>query len=100
MEAITTRFRSRMSPRRRGANSIFPECGCSFMACFSSLKHGGRLPRARFGKWQIRNLAVVREAGFAVFKSQMNDRFFALQLFARVARTGSFSLAGRELGLS
>ena len=30
----------------------------------------------------------------------MNDRFFSLQLFARVARTGSFSIAGRELGLS
>src|SRR5579859_4026705 len=30
----------------------------------------------------------------------MNDRFFALRLFARVARTGSFSAAGRELGLS
>lgn len=30
----------------------------------------------------------------------MNDRFFSLQLFARVARTGSFSLAGREMGIS
>jgi DNA-binding transcriptional LysR family regulator len=30
----------------------------------------------------------------------MNDRFFALQLFIRVARTGSFSVAGREMGLS
>src|SRR3954462_5459833 len=30
----------------------------------------------------------------------MNDRLFALRLFARVARTGSFSRAGRELGLS
>lgn len=30
----------------------------------------------------------------------MNDRFYALQLFARVARTGSFSVAGRELGIS
>jgi len=30
----------------------------------------------------------------------MNDRFQAMQLFARVARLGSFSLAGRELGLS
>src|SRR6201996_6781584 len=30
----------------------------------------------------------------------MNDRFYSLQLFARVARTGSFSIAGRELGLS
>ena len=30
----------------------------------------------------------------------MNDRFFSLQLFARVARSGSFSAAGREMGLS
>ena len=30
----------------------------------------------------------------------MSDRFFALRLFARVARTGNFSRAGRELGLS
>ncbi|MEI9983945.1 MAG: LysR substrate-binding domain-containing protein [Aliidongia sp.] len=30
----------------------------------------------------------------------MNDRFLSLQLFASVARAGSFSLAGREFGLS
>jgi DNA-binding transcriptional LysR family regulator len=30
----------------------------------------------------------------------MNDRFFSLQLFARVARSGSFSIAGREMGIS
>jgi DNA-binding transcriptional LysR family regulator len=30
----------------------------------------------------------------------MNDRFHSLQLFTRVARTGSFSIAGRELGIS
>jgi DNA-binding transcriptional LysR family regulator len=30
----------------------------------------------------------------------MNDRLIALRLFARVARTGSFSGAGREVGLS
>jgi DNA-binding transcriptional LysR family regulator len=30
----------------------------------------------------------------------MNDRIFSLQLFARVARSGSFSLAGREMGVS
>ncbi len=30
----------------------------------------------------------------------MNDRFLSLQLFARVARTGSFSIAGREMGMS
>jgi DNA-binding transcriptional LysR family regulator len=30
----------------------------------------------------------------------MNDRFFSLQLFARVARVASFSIAGREMGIS
>jgi len=30
----------------------------------------------------------------------MNDRFLSLQLFARVARVGSFSIAGLEMGLS
>ena len=30
----------------------------------------------------------------------MSDRFFALRLFTRVAHTGNFSRAGRELGLS
>ncbi|MET1028976.1 MAG: LysR family transcriptional regulator [Dongiaceae bacterium] len=30
----------------------------------------------------------------------MNDRFLSLQLFTRVARTGSFSIAGREMGFS
>lgn len=30
----------------------------------------------------------------------MNDRFISLQLFIRVARTGSFSTASRELGIS
>jgi DNA-binding transcriptional LysR family regulator len=30
----------------------------------------------------------------------MNDRFHLMYLFIRVARTGSFSLAGRELGMS
>ncbi len=30
----------------------------------------------------------------------MNDKFFSLQLFARVARIGSFSVAGREMGIS
>jgi DNA-binding transcriptional LysR family regulator len=30
----------------------------------------------------------------------MNDRFFSLQLFVRVARVASFSVAGREMGIS
>src|ERR1700744_4246888 len=30
----------------------------------------------------------------------MNDRFFSLKLFTCVARVGSFSVAGREMGIS
>jgi DNA-binding transcriptional LysR family regulator len=30
----------------------------------------------------------------------MNDRFTAMQLFVRVARSGSFSVAGREMGMT
>lgn len=30
----------------------------------------------------------------------MNDRFYSLQLFPSVARTGSFSIAGCEVGIS
>jgi DNA-binding transcriptional LysR family regulator len=35
-----------------------------------------------------------------IFIGQMNDRFVALKLFVRVSQSGSFSGAGRELGLS
>jgi DNA-binding transcriptional LysR family regulator len=42
----------------------------------------------------------VREIEFRVFNYQMNDRFLSIQLFVRVARIGSFSAAGREMGLS
>ena len=44
--------------------------------------------------------AVVVLSDYDKFTFRMNDRFFALRLFSRVARTGSFSAAGRELGLS
>jgi DNA-binding transcriptional LysR family regulator len=30
----------------------------------------------------------------------LNDRFTSIQLFARVARSGSFSVAAREMGLT
>jgi len=30
----------------------------------------------------------------------MNDRFTSIQLFARVARSGSFSVAAREMGIT
>jgi DNA-binding transcriptional LysR family regulator len=48
----------------------------------------------------VYDVAVVRRDELGVFVCRMTDRFLSLQLFARVARTGSFSLAGRELGLS
>jgi DNA-binding transcriptional LysR family regulator len=54
----------------------------------------------RPGKWRHSTTAVAPGSGFRVFTYRMNDRFLSMQLFARVARTGSFSLAGRELGLS
>lgn len=41
------------------------------------------------------------ETGFApkLFIFRMSDHLFALRLFARVARRGSFSADGRELGI-
>ncbi len=39
-------------------------------------------------------------ASLAEEVDNMTDRLAALRLFVRVARTGSFSRAGRELGLS
>ena len=43
--------------------------------------------------------AVVRKNGFQLSTLAMSDRLFALRLFARVARKGSFSAAGRELNI-
>jgi DNA-binding transcriptional LysR family regulator len=43
--------------------------------------------------------AVVSENGFLLSARSMSDRLFALRLFARVARKGSFSAAGRELNI-
>src|SRR5216683_3042065 len=43
--------------------------------------------------------AVVRQNGFQLSTLAMSDRLFALRLFARVARKGSFSAAGRELNI-
>jgi DNA-binding transcriptional LysR family regulator len=42
---------------------------------------------------------VVSRNGFQLSTSAMSDRLFALRLFARVARKGSFSAAGRELNI-
>jgi DNA-binding transcriptional LysR family regulator len=43
--------------------------------------------------------AVVSKNGFQLSNLVMSDRLFALRLFARVARKGSFSAAGRELNI-
>jgi DNA-binding transcriptional LysR family regulator len=43
--------------------------------------------------------AVVSQNGFQLSTPAMSDRLFALRLFARVARKGSFSAAGRELNI-
>jgi len=43
---------------------------------------------------------VAAEIEYLLYGNQMNDRFTSLRLFVRVARTGSFSVAGRELGFS
>ena len=43
--------------------------------------------------------SVVSQNGFQLSALAMSDRLFALRLFARVARKGSFSAAGRELNI-
>jgi DNA-binding transcriptional LysR family regulator len=43
---------------------------------------------------------VAIHGGFVIFGFDMNDSIAALQLFVRVARSGSFSSAGRDVGLS
>jgi len=47
-----------------------------------------------------KKLVVVSKIEFLLFDFCMNDRFFSLLLFVRVARTGSFSIAGREMAIS
>src|SRR5258708_2107569 len=42
---------------------------------------------------------VVSQNGFQLSTLAMSDRLFALRLFARVARKGSFSAVGRELNI-
>jgi DNA-binding transcriptional LysR family regulator len=44
--------------------------------------------------------AVEWRDDFQLFSLRMNDKLSTLQLFIRVARTSSFTKAGRELGLS
>ena len=65
----------------------------------------GTFPRVRgaSGLWDGHRLfhftAVVSRNGFQLSTLAMSDRLFALRLFARVARKGSFSAAGRELNI-
>lgn len=44
-------------------------------------------------------MRVVGDIGFKLSIFAMSDRLSSLRLFTRVARRGSFSAAGRELGL-
>ena len=44
-------------------------------------------------------MRVVGDIGFKSSIFAMSDRLSSLRLFTRVARRGSFSAAGRELGL-
>lgn len=55
--------------------------------------------RRRFSYLFAREL-LSHHFEYDIFVSQMSDRFFALSVFARVARLRSFSRAARELGLS
>ena len=68
------------------------------------------LPRVHVSPYQRRSgftdedrlfhlTAVVSQNGFQLSTLAMSDRLFALRLFARVARKGSFSAAGRELNI-
>src|SRR6202000_2449668 len=48
----------------------------------------------------MQKLAVVWKNDFLKFDYRMNDRFTSMQLFVRVARSGSFSVAAREMGMT
>jgi DNA-binding transcriptional LysR family regulator len=48
----------------------------------------------------MQKLAVVWKNDFLKFNYRMNDRFTSMQLFVRVARSGSFSVAAREMGMT
>ena len=47
----------------------------------------------------LHSTAVVSQNGFQLSILAMSDRLFALRLFTRVARKGSFSAAGREMNI-
>jgi hypothetical protein len=61
----------------------------------SCQEHSGLAKRDRLFHW----IAVVSQNGFQLSTLAMSDRLFALRLLARVARKGSFSVAGRELDI-
>src|SRR6202000_1118825 len=48
----------------------------------------------------MQKLAVVWKNDFLKFDYRMNDRFTSMQLFVRVARSGSFSTAAHEMGMT
>src|SRR6201999_2105612 len=48
----------------------------------------------------MQKLAVVWKNDFLKFDYRMNDRFTSMQLFVRVARSGSFSTAAREMAMT
>jgi DNA-binding transcriptional LysR family regulator len=54
--------------------------------------------RAKDRSFDIGAVVVLDDYDISIF--QMADRLAALKLFSRVARTGTFSRAGRERGLS
>src|ERR1700748_908209 len=48
----------------------------------------------------MQKLAVVWKNDFLKFDYRMNDRYTSMQLFVRVARSGSFSVPAREMRMA
>ena len=48
----------------------------------------------------MQEFTEVGQTGFHKYDSRMNDRFTSMQLFVRVARSGGFSAAAREMGMT
>jgi DNA-binding transcriptional LysR family regulator len=62
--------------------------------------HGAGLSNSPHRQDRLLHLtAVVSQRAFQLSILAMSDRLFALRLFTRVARKGSFSAAGRELNI-
>src|SRR5204862_8163123 len=69
---------------------------CSRQATFPHIRGA---PGFEPGDRHFHLSSVVSQNGFQCSTLAMSDRLFARQLFARVARKGSFSAAGRELNI-